>query len=105
MSGAVARSKCVLSAAREAAPQFLLSLATVVLVDVEGRMEVETLPAGELVGVEPGRVPEGKFITVRWRDQEVRMFAEDLRERGIPFDHSMYVVPAPSATPGGAKRR
>jgi len=91
---AVARPKCVLSTAREDARQFVLSLATIVLVNVEGRMEVETLPAGELVGVEADRVPDGKFITVRWRDQEVRMFAVDLRERGIPCDRTLHVADA-----------
>ena len=91
---AVARPKYVLSTAREDPRQFVLSVATIVLVNVEGRMEVETLPAGEMVGVEADRGPDGKFITVRWRDQEVRMFAEDLRERGIPVDRTLHVADA-----------
>jgi hypothetical protein len=66
------------------AQHYRLALATVILVDVDGRAEAEFLPAGEIVTL-LSKEQTGKFIAVSHEGRPARIFAVDLQERGMPL--------------------
>jgi hypothetical protein len=59
---------------------------TQAVVDVNGRPEILSIPAGSVITVtEPEPTIEGGMVAVEWGDKIVKMFAIDVRRRGVPL--------------------
>jgi hypothetical protein len=63
--------------------RFKLLIATVAANDLNGKLALTTIPAGDIVkvGAEPG--DGARMVKVLWRGRTLVMFARDLKQRAI----------------------
>jgi len=57
------------------------------VITVSGKPQVLPIPAGSIITVtEPEPPIETGLVTVTWEDKIVKMFAIDVRRRGVPLE-------------------